>query len=356
MASSLSRDIFGTLPNGQAIERLRLHGGNGFAVSIITHGAAVQALHVPDREGRVADIVLGHDTPGPYAAQRNYFGVTVGRYANRIADARFSLDGEVYELAPNDGANALHGGVDGFDRHVWVVDGVSDGPEPFVTLVRVSPDGEGGFPGTLLVRATYALTGPQELTISFEAVTDRPTMVNLSHHGFFNLAGVETGGNILDHVLTLHADDYLPVDERTIPLGAPAPVIGTPFDFRTPRAIGERIREAHEQLRLGHGYDHNFCLPNGHADTPRLAARVEHPASGRVMELLTNQPGLQFYSGNFLDGAIEGKFGRLHRQSDAFCLEPQCWPNTPNRPDYPSARLDPGQSWRHISIYRFSTM
>ena len=225
-----------------------------------------------------------------------------------------------------------------------------------MTLSHVSPDGEEGFPGTLHARVTYALTAPRELSITFEAATDRPTVVNLTHHGFFNLAGAGSGSDILDHLLTVHAESFLPVDTRAIPLGGPAPVAGTPFDFRAARPIGARIRDAHDQLRLGRGYDHNYCLPGGRTQAPRHAARVEHRASGRVMELLTDQPGLQFYSGNFLDGTVEGKAGRLHRQSDAFCLEPQSWPDTPNRPDYPSARLDPGQTYRHISIYRFSAV
>lgn len=354
--SRLLREPFGILSDGRAVERFRLVGEGGFEVAVITYGAAVQALYVPDRDRRLADIVLGHDDLAPYEAHRRYFGAAIGRYANRIAGGRFTLDGVSRQVPANNGANALHGGPDGFDRRLWSVEALADGSAPSVTLSLVSPDGDQGFPGALDVRVTYALTGARELSIAFEATTSRPTVINLTHHGFFNLAGVETDGDVLGHELTLHADAYLPVDAAAIPVGGPAPVAGTPFDFRIAQSIGGRIRQAHEQLRLGRGYDHNFCLAGGRTAEPRLAARVAHPTSGRVMELLTDQPGLQFYSGNFLDGTAEGKFGRLHRQSDAFCLEPQAWPDTPNRPDFPSARLDPGETYRHVSLYRFSTV
>jgi aldose 1-epimerase len=356
MASTpgIRRESFGAVPGSNPVERFVLTGAYGFAAAIITYGAAVQALHVPDRSGQLADVVLGHDTLAPYLAERRFFGATIGRYANRIAGGAFTLDGTTCRLPANNGPNSLHGGVNGFDRKLWTVDDIREGPAPSVTLSCVSPDGEEGYPGTLSTRLTYALTGPRELSIAFEATTDAPTVVNLTHHGFFNLADAGADGTILDHVLTIAADAYLPVDATAIPAGGPAPVAGTPFDFRNPQPIGARIREGHEQLRLGRGYDHNYCLDGGRTDTPRLAARVEHPASGRVMELLTDQPGLQFYSGNFLDGTAAGKNGRLHRQSDAFCLEPQSWPDTPNRPDFPSARLDPGKVYRHTSIFRFS--
>jgi aldose 1-epimerase len=355
-ASPLVREIFGRLSDGSIVERVRLRGKDAFETSIITYGAAVQALHVPDRDGRPADIVLGHEELEPYVAHRRYFGATVGRYANRIAGAAFSLDGESHQLAVNNGRNGLHGGIEGFDRKLWKIKAIGEQPVPFVTLTLISPDGDEGYPGTLHAQLTYSLTGERELSLAFSATTDRPTVVNLTNHSFFNLAGVRTGGNVLDHVLTIAADSYLPVDAGAIPLAAPEPVAETPFDFRTARPIGERIRDAHEQLRLGRGYDHNFCLPGGRTDRPRFAARLEHPGSGRVMELLTDQPGLQFYSGNFLDGTALGKYGRLHRQSDALCLEPQSWPDTPNRSTFPTARLDPGQTYSHNSVYRFSAV
>ena len=355
VTSHLLREPFGTMPDGTPVERFRLRGTDGFEAAVITLGATLQALHVPDRHGAPADIVVGHDTLGPYLDHRRFFGVSVGRYANRIAGGRFALDGVTHTVPANDGPNALHGGPDGFDRRLWTVEAVSDGPAPFVTLGLTSPDGDQGFPGELRARVTYRVSG-SELAITFEATTTRPTVVNLTNHAYFNLAGVETGGEVLDHLLRLHAEAYLPVDAGAIPLAGPAPVAGTPFDFRAPKPIGCDIRVAHEQIRLGRGYDHNYCLPGGRTEAPRLTAHVKHPASGRVMELLTDQPGLQFYSGNFLDGTAQGKFGRLHRQSDAFCLEPQTWPDTPNRPDFPSSRLDPGGSYRHVSLYRFSTV
>lgn len=352
---NVAREVFGHLPDGTPVERLRLRGTNGFELAIITLGAAVQSLHVPDREGRCADVVLGHDDLAAYLARRSLFGATVGRCANRIGGAGFLLDGRRFQVTANDGANSLHGGAAGFDRRLWSTDAIADGPQPSVRLAYVSPDGEEGYPGTLSVRVTYAVTGGTGFSIAFEAVTDRPTVVNLTHHSFFNLGGVATAEDVLDHELLIAADAYLPVNDALIPLGRPQPVVGTPFDFTSPWPIGARIRDGHMQVRLGRGYDHNFCLSGVQTTAPRLAARIRHPASGRTMELLTDQPGLQFYSGNFLDGTVAGKHGRLHRQSDAFCLEPQAWPDAPNRPEYPSVRLDPGQVYRHHSIYRFTT-
>lgn len=349
-----SRHGFGRLADGTPVERVCLSGARGFEASILTYGAGLHALLVPDRDGRLADVVLGEDDIAGYEARRRYFGATIGRYANRIADAAFTLDGRRYRLAANDGTNTLHGGVAGFDRHAWEIAATGAEPFPFVRLARRSPDGEEGYPGHLDVAVTYAVTGTSELSIAFEATTDRPTVVNLTNHAFFNLAGAGSG-DVLGHVLTIAAEHYLPVDAGSIPLGAPAPVAGTPFDFRAPAPIGARIRENHEQLRRGHGYDHNYCLGRERATSPRFAARVEEPVSGRTLELYTDQPGVQFYSGNFLDGALPGKDGSLYRQSDALCLEPQAWPDTPNRPDYPSARLDAGETYRHASIYRFLT-
>jgi aldose 1-epimerase len=351
----ITREPFGVMSDGRPVERVRLRGAGGFEVCIITFGAAIQALYAPDRHGKRADVVLGHDTLEPYLAHRRFFGATVGRYANRIAGGAFELEGARYRLAVNDGPNALHGGLEGFDRKLWLIEAMGERPWPFVTLSYLSPDGEEGYPSELKTTLTYSLTGGQELSISFSAVANRPTIVNLTHHGFFNLGGVEPGSDILDHVVTIHADAYLPVDATAIPLGAPADVPGTVFDFRQPRRIGECIRRADDQLRLGHGYDHNFCLGGRVSEHPRFVARVQHEASGRVMELLTDQPGLQFYSGNFLNGGERGKYGRLYRQSDAFCLEPQNWPDAPNRKDYPVARRDPGDVYRHTSVYRFST-
>jgi len=350
----VERAPFGAMPDGTMVERIIFRGANGFEAGIIPYGAAVQSLKVPDRAGRVDDIVLGHDAFDGYLARRQYFGATVGRYANRIAGARFTIDGTEVALDANNGPNALHGGPEGFDRKLWRIESVAEQGDPTVVLSYVSADGECGYPGRLDVRVIYRLTGPMELSMTYEATTDRPTVVNMTNHSFFNLNGVVSGTNILDHHLMIPADHFLAVDPTAIPLpGPPASVAGTPFDFRQSATIGARIRDNHEQVQLGRGYDHNYCLPP--ADGVRLAARLEAPQSGRVFELLTDQVGLQFYSGNFLDGSTSGKGGRLHRQSDALCLEPHAWPDTPNRPDFPSARLDPGQVYRRTIVYRFTS-
>ena len=342
------------LPDGRPVERVSLRASNGFEARIITFGAALQALMVPDKNGRPDDVVLGHDEFKGYLDNRRFFGATVGRYANRIANARFVLDGNSVQLTANNGKHALHGGPDGFDRKLWQITEIEDGAEPCVTLAYVSVDGEEGYPGRLDVRVTYRLTGPSELSISFEARADRPTIVNLTNHSFFNLEGAASGADILDHRLTVFANRFLAIDPEAIPLpGPPTAVAGTPFDFRNPSTIGARIRRDEQQLRNGRGYDHNFCLDG--AGELRLAARLEAPRSGRVLELLTDQPGLQVYSGNYLDGSIRGKQDLLYRQSDAICLEPQVWPDTPNRPDFPSARLAPGDTYRHRTVYRFAS-
>lgn len=350
------RETFGELPNGVAVERVTLRGANGFEARVITYGAALQALIVPDANGVCDDVVLGHDDLLGYLRVRNYFGATVGRYANRISQGRFVLDGETIRLNANDSAHALHGGPEGFDRRLWQIIAVDDGEQPAVTLLYVSPDGEENYPGRLDVRLTYRLTGLSELSMLFEARTTRPTVVNLTNHSFFNLDGVQAQKDILDHRLMVAADHVLAIDETAIPLPeAPRQVAGTPFDFRNPTPIGARIRQDDQQLRHGHGYDHNFCLRGGGGDL-RLAARLEAPHSGRVLELSTDQPGLQVYTGNYLDGTGGGKGGRLYRQSDAICLEPQLWPDTPNRPDFPPARLAPDEVYRHQIVYRFSNL
>ncbi|MDH2383955.1 galactose mutarotase [Bradyrhizobium sp. CER78] len=354
-SASIARAPFGKLHDGTMVERVTLRGAHGFEAAILPFGATLQALLTPDRSGHCDDVVLGHDELDGYLAQRKFFGATIGRYANRIAGARFVLDGETVNLEANNGPNALHGGPQGFDRKLWRIAELSDDLEPTLVLERESPHGEEGYPGTLATRVTYRVRDSIELSITYEATTDRPTYVNLTNHSFFNLDGARSGMEILDHRLTIASDHFLAVDATAIPLPeSPRPVDGTPFDFRKPTAIGERIRMNDEQLRLGRGYDHNFCLASGTG--LRFAARLEAPHSGRVMELFTDQPGLQFYSGNFLDGSTAGKGDRLYRQSDALCLEPHAWPDTPNRPDFPSARLDPGQIYRRSIVYRFSTV
>lgn len=352
-ALRLARDLFGTLPDGRAVERVVLRGADGFEARVITFGAALQALITPNADGQCDDIVLGHDDLAGYLAERRFFGATVGRYANRIANARFVLDGKQVQLAANDGPNALHGGLAGFDRKLWDITDIEDRAEPGVTLAYTSAHGEEGYPGRLDVQLTYRLTGASELSLSFTARTDRPTIVNLTNHSFFNLEGVAADGGILDHRLTVATDHFLAIDPTAIPLPEPPrAVAGTPFDFREATPIGARIRCDDQQLRCGKGYDHTFCLDNGRALS--LAARLEAPRSGRIFELLTDQPGLQVYSGNNLDGSISGKRGRLYRQSDAICLEPQIWPDAPNRADFPSPRLAPDGVYRHRTVYRFS--
>jgi aldose 1-epimerase len=353
VASRLARDVFGRLADGRAVERVVLRGMHGFAAHIITFGARLQALIVPDAQGRCEDVALGHDDLAGHVDTRKLFGATVGRYANRIANASFVLDGVEIALAANNGPHALHGGLEGFDRKLWEIAEIEDGAEPFVTLAHSSADGEESYPGRLDVRLTYRLTGPAELSLTFTAEADRPTVCNLTNHTFFNLDGATSGETILDHRLTVTADHFLAIDPGAIPLREPPRgVAGTPFDFRAATAIGARIRNDDMQLRHGRGYDHNFCLDG--ARTLRLAARLEAPRSGRILELLTDQPGLQVYSGNYLDGSIAGKGGRLYRQSDAICLEPQIWPDAPNRPDFPSARLTPDSIYRHHTVYRFA--
>jgi aldose 1-epimerase len=300
--------------------------------------------------------VLGFDNLDPYLAGHPFFGAIAGRYGNRIAKGKFTLDGKEYTLATNNGPNHLHGGNVGFDKHVWDAKPIDSPDGPALQLHYTSKDGEEGYPGNLDTTVTYTLTNDNALRIDYKATTDKPTVVNLTNHSFFNLAGVEAnGGGILDHRLTIPADRYLPVHANGIPLSEPSLVDATPFDFRKLHRIGVRIHDQIDQIQIRQGYDHCYCLPGGAVSEPRLAARVEEPRSGRVMELWTNQPGVQFYSGNFLDGSVTGKYGRVYRQYDALCLEPQVYPDTPNRPDYPPARLDPGQTYRHTSLYRFST-
>jgi aldose 1-epimerase len=347
----VAREPFGAAPDGTAVERYTLSGPNGIGVSVITYGACVQELWAPDRNGHQANIVLGFPTLDYYVAHAGlYFGATIGRYANRIAGAAFALDGVVYRLPANDGANSLHGGPAGFDRRVWKA---AVGAGASIELRYTSADGEMGYPGTLAVQVAYTLTDDGALRIDYAATTDRPTVVNLTNHTCWNLAG-EGSGTICDHVLTLTARRYTPVDAALIPTGALAPVAGTPFDFTEPTPIGARIRDGHPQLVLAHGYDHNFVLDRGPPAMPALAARVEEPVSGRRLEVLTTEPGLQLYSGNFLDGTLVGTSGRPYRQTDGFALEAQHFPDSPNQPGFPSTVLRPGELLESTTVYRLS--
>jgi aldose 1-epimerase len=353
-AAHLRARDFGTLPDRTPVPAVELTNRHGMRAHIIALGATLQSLHVPDKNGRTADVVLGHATAAEYLANTQYFGATVGRFANRIARGQFELDGRVHQLDANEAPNHLHGGFRGHDKALWRIDSVSGGEAPRVTLTHVDADGAGGYPGEVRATATYSLNDRNELTIEYRATTDKPTIVNITHHSYFNLAGEEEGCDVMNHRLTLYADAYTPIDSTGIPTGERRPVADTPFDFRTTRTIGERIRDGRDaQLRFGRGYDHNFVV-RGAAGTLRPAARLEDPVSGRALELHATAPGLQFYSGNRLDGTTAGKTGRLYRQSHGLCLEPQAYPDAPNHVEFPSARLRPGEEFVSAMTFRFS--
>ncbi|WGM48294.1 Aldose 1-epimerase [Brevundimonas sp. NIBR10] len=355
-AAEARREAAGVLADGTAVEAIVLSNDHGVSARILTYGATLQSMSGPDRAGRVADVVLGYDNASDYETHPNYFGVTVGRYANRIAGGRFTLDGRTYQLPLNDTTNSLHGGGKAFDKVVWRVVSVESGPRAQVVLSHTSPDGDAGYPGRLDATVTYSLDDTGALTIAFGATTSAPTIVNMTNHAIFNLAGEGAPGGIEGHRLTIPAAAYTPVDAALIPTGELRPVAGTVFDFRTPRIIGEGLRDARdEQIRLGRGYDHNFALDKGLTDQPLLAARLEDPHSGRVLEVLTTDPGVQVYSGNFLDGTLVGKGGHLYRMGDGLALEPQKFPNAPNVPAFVPARVDPDRPYRHVMVYRLTT-
>ena len=355
-AASAKRSPFGTLADGRAVEAVTLTNAHGMSAKVIAYGAILQSLSVPDRDGKSEDVVLGFSEVGPYETQSPHFGGSIGRYANRIAGAKFTLDGKTYTLAKNNGPNSLHGGAAGYDKRLWTITDVQQGPTASVTLTYVSPDSEGGYPGTLNASVTYSLNEKNELAIDYRATTDKPTIVNLTHHSYFNLAGEASGKSVMGERLTIPAEAITPVDKTLIPTGELRPVAGTPFDFRAPAEIGARIRDGRDpQIVFGQGYDHNFVIARAPSSDLRLNARVEDPESGRVMEVLSTQPGVQFYSGNFLDGTLVGKSGKAYRQGDAFCLEPQLFPDTPNQPAFGSARLELGQTYENRILLRFST-
>jgi aldose 1-epimerase len=353
--ATAKREAFGAMPDGRPVEAVVLTNAHGLSVRVIAYGASLQSLRVPDRDGHFADIVLGYASLKGYLEKPQYFGATVGRYANRIAKGRFVLDGHTYQVPVNDGPNSLHGGTRGFDKVLWTIGKVGhDAGKASVTLTYVSPDGDMGYPGKLEVTAVYTLDDQDRLSIRYAATTDKPTIVNLSNHTYWNLAG-EGAGSVMDQRLTIAADAFLPIDATSIPTGGVRKVEGTPFDFRQPKPIGRDIRTADPQLLNGRGYDHNWVVSRTPAPAPRMVARVEDPHSGRVLTLSSDQPGLQFYSGNFLDGTTVGTGGHVYRQGDAFVLEPQLYPDTPNQPAFGSARLDPGHEYRNQIVYRFTT-
>jgi aldose 1-epimerase len=355
LAGTAQRTTFGTLPDGQRIEAVTLTNGHGVRARIITYGATLQALEVPDRNGQIADVALGYDDLAGYVDKPNYYGATIGRYANRIAGARFSLDGKHFQLSQNDKANSLHGGARGFDKRVWRILKLQDGPTTTVSLGLTSAAGDQGYPGTLAVTTTYSLDTSGNLAIDYSAVTDAPTVVNLTNHSIFNLAGEGAADGLAGQRLTIPASHYTPVDAGLIPTGELRPVAGTVFDFTHGRVINSGIRDGRDpQIIAGRGYDHNFALDAGLTSEVKLAGRLEDPRSGRVLEVWTTNPGLQVYTGNFLNGTLAGKQGHLYRMGDGIALEPQLFPNAPNEPRFASARLDPGSTYHHRMIFRIS--
>jgi aldose 1-epimerase len=323
-------------------------------VAVLDYGGIVQSLCVPDRDGRLGDVVLGYDEVAGYERDRFYIGAAIGRVAGRIGGAAFTLDGERYALAANDGPNHLHGGPRGFDKVVWRARTFEDADRVGVVLEHLSHDGDEGYPGNLRARITYAVNDANVLSVDYHATTDRPTPVNLTQHAYFNLAG-EGSGDVLEHELTVHAESYTPLDAGLLPTGQIAPVEGTPLDFRAPRRVGERIYAVHEQLRTAGGYDHNLVLDGADGAAPRPAARLSDPASGRVMDVHTTEPGMQLYTGNFLDASILGKHGDRYGPRAGMCLETQHFPDSPNRPEFPSIILRPGEEFRSRTEFRFST-
>lgn len=351
--SSVKKQAFAKTPDGADVDLYTLRNASGMEVRAISYGGIILTLRVPDRNSVLGDVVLGYDDLAGYLKASPYFGSIVGRYANRIARGRFTLDGRTYTLAANNGKNALHGGVRGFDKVVWSAEPFQDAAGVGVVFSYTSRDGEEGYPGTLRATVTYTLSDANALAFDYHATTDKATPVNLTQHTYFNLAG-DGKGDVLGHELMLKASRFTPVDETLIPTGELRGVIGTPFDFRTPRAIGARIGEADEQLKLGGGYDHNFVLDREPGGAEQLAARVYEPTSGREMEVTTSEPGVQLYTGNFLDGTITGKGGHVYARRTGFCLETQHYPDSPNQKDFPTTILRPGEAYRSRTVYAFS--
>ncbi len=353
-SGSTEKKPFGKTPDGQPVDLYVLSNKNGVEAAITNYGGAVVSLKVPDRNGKFGDVVLGYDSLDGYVNDKSYFGAIVGRYGNRIGHAQFSLDGTTYTLAKNNGENSLHGGIKGFNKAVWAAKELPVKNGQSLELTYLSKDGEEGFPGNLHVRVVYTLTDSSELKIEYSATTDKKTVVNLTNHTYFNLAGPGSG-DILGHQLVIEADKFTPVDASLIPTGELRDVPGTPLDFGKATAIGARIDQDDEQLKLGHGYDHNFVLRRAAGAPISLAARVMEPNTGRVLEVWTTEPGVQFYTGNFLDGTARGKGGLAYARRSAFCLETQHFPDSPNQPKFPSVVLNPGEKYSTTTTYKFTT-
>lgn len=346
---------FGTTKYGEPIHRYVLANERGMEVAIVNYGADVVSLRVPDRDGKVADVVLGYDDLHGYEADKSYFGASIGRYGNRIAGGQFTLDGSVFHLPKNDGPNCLHGGTRGFNTRVWTGVHASRPDAQVLELTYTSPDGEEGFPGTVQAKVVFTLpVDKNELRIDYSATTDKDTVVNLTNHSYFNLTGVPAQA-IVEHQLLLRAARFTPVDATLIPTGEERAVLGSPFDFRKAVAIGARINEDDQQLKFGKGYDHNWVLENAANGRLQVAAEVYEPSSGRVLEVQTTEPGIQFYSGNFLDGTVKGKGGQFYAHRTGFCLETQHFPDSPNHANFPSTELKPGQTYKSTTVLRFSS-
>lgn len=350
-------ESFGALDDGRAVEAVVLSSGNGVTARIVTLGATLQSYRAPDRKGDFGDIILGYDTPQDYLTAANFLGASVGRYANRIRAGKFELDGKSYQLETNDGDHHLHGGLAGYDKRLWSISGSGasdDGTSAFVEMTLQSPDGDGGYPGNLDVTVRYVLDGAGALHINYTATTDQPTIVNLTNHAYFNLAGVENGHGILDHVLMIPSHHTTPVDAGLIPTGQLGGTNNTVFDFTNARRIGQDVRDmSDQQIAYGRGYDHNWVLDGAtdEVDGLKIGAVLTDPMSGRQLTIKTTSPAIQFYSGNFLDGTVAGRDGIAYRQGDGLCLEPQTFPNSPNQSQFPSARLDPGQTYTNKMVF-----
>ena len=347
------KESFGKTGDRRPVDLYTLTNSQGVELRAMTYGGIIVSLRVPDKNGNLGDIVLGHESLEGYLVNPPYFGAIVGRYANRIANGTFTLDGVKYDVPKNDGPNSLHGGVNGFNKQVWEASEFKNAKGVGVAFSYLSKDGEEGYPGNLKVKVSYTLTDDNKVIIDYEATTDKATPLNLSQHSYFNLAGEGTG-DILGHHLMLNADHFTPVSKTLIPTGELVAVQGTPMDFTKPTAIGDRINDNYEQLVFAHGYDHNWVI-NRKDNALTLAARVHEPTSGRVLEVFTTEPGVQFYSGNFLDGTITGKQGHVYKQRYGLCLETQHFPDSPNHPDFPSTILRPGQTFRSQTVFKFST-